>query len=88
MLQHNITEHRAWQHSDSRVCRLFVDAAGAPAWLTAVLFIDGQVIYTDAKPTQQILDQLAARNDKQITSLVGICSRTFVQLCVGLGACV
>jgi len=86
VLQHNITEHRAWQHSDSRVCRLFVDAASIPAWLAAVLFVDGQVIYTDAKPTQQILDQLAARNDKQITSLVGICSRTFVQLCVGPGA--
>ena len=63
-----------------------MDAASTPAWLAAVLSIDRQVIYTDAKPTQQILDQLAARNDKQITSLVGICSRTFVQLCVGPGA--
>jgi hypothetical protein len=55
-----------------RPCRLYVDAASTPARLAAVLFIDGQVLYTDVEPTQQIMEQLAARRDKQITSLVGV----------------
>ena len=69
VLLQNVTERRAWNGSDRRPCRLFVDAASTPARLAAVLFIDGQVFYSDAAPTQQLMEQLAARRDKQITSL-------------------
>ena len=88
VLRHNVTEHRAWLQSESKVCRMFVDAASIPAWLAAVLFIDGHVIYTDAKPTRQILGQLAARNDKQITSLVGSMLVHLCAMCDGLEGCV
>ena len=72
VLRQNVTERRAWLISELRPCRLYVDAASTPARLAAVLFIDGQVLYTDVEPTQQIMEQLAARRDKQITSLVGV----------------
>jgi hypothetical protein len=80
VLQTNVTEHRPWEMmSEERVCRLFVDAASTPPRCAAVLFIDGRVLYTDVAPSKQLLDQLAARNDKQITSLV--CPCCHVHLC-------
>lgn len=65
-----ITEERQWQLLDAPPCRLFVDAASSPARLAAVLFCDGWVYYSDGPPSQKVLDQLAKRDDKQITSLV------------------
>jgi len=71
VLQQNVTEERAWgEEVDGRVCRLFVDAASTPPKCAAVLCIDGRILYTDLEPSQQVLSQLAKRNDKQITSLV------------------
>jgi hypothetical protein len=71
VLRQNITEHRRWATAaEEGVCRLFVDAASTPPKCAAVLCIDGRVLYTDLEPSQQLLDQLAERKDKQITSLV------------------
>jgi hypothetical protein len=71
VLQQNVTEYRQWETAVvERVCRLFVDAASTPPKCAAVLCIDGHILYTDLEPSWQLLDKLAARNDKQITSLV------------------
>lgn len=79
VLETNVTEHRPWEMmSEERVCRLFVDAASTPPRCAAVLFIDGRVLYTDVAPNKQLLDQLAARNDKQITSLVCLCCHVYL----------
>ena len=55
------------------ICKLFVDAASTPACCAAVLCCDGILKYTSAKPCNRMLGQLAARRDKQITSLVRLC---------------
>ena len=55
---------------DRGICRLFVDAASTPAHCAAVLFMDGHTLYTNAAPCSHTVSQLAARRDKQITSLV------------------
>ena len=75
VLSQNIAEQRPWVESVVKnVCRLFVDAASTPPHCAAVLFIDGCTLYTDVAPSEQLLRQLAARNDKQITSLVRPCA--------------
>lgn len=70
VLVENVSEQRPWCATDSRVCRLFVDAASTPACCAAVLCIDGRFLYTDCEPSAQLITQLAVRRDKQITSLV------------------
>ena len=52
------------------ICRLFVDAASTPAHCAAVLFRDSRTAYTNAAPSVSTVNQLKARGDKQITSLV------------------
>ena len=58
------------QQRERGICKLFVDAASTPAHCAAVLCIDGRVIYTNAAPSRSMVEQLIARKDKQITSLV------------------
>lgn len=70
VLESDICESRPWAHVESKVCRLFVDAASTPPCCAAVLFIDGRSVYTALCPSQRFLRQLAARSDNQITSLV------------------
>ncbi len=75
VLGQEVAERRPWALSEKGVCRLFVDAASTPARCAAVLLIDGRILYTDVAPSVQLMRQLAARNDKQITSLVRLCAR-------------
>ena len=71
VLDLSVTEESPYMTGcEKGVCRLFVDAASTPAHCAAVLCIDGRIVYTNAAPSSIILDQLAMRNDKQITSLV------------------
>ena len=52
------------------MCHLFVDAASTPARVAAVLFVDGQIVYTDVAPDPRLLQCFLERGDKQITTLV------------------
>ena len=40
-----------------------------PPRVAAVLFIDGEILYTDCAPDAKILNQFKPRNDNQIASL-------------------
>ena len=42
----DVSETRGWDEPTSRVAHLFCDAAGEPAHLGAVLFIDGKCFWT------------------------------------------
>ena len=81
VLNLNICEEVQLEATRERgICRLFVDAASTPAHCAAVLFMDGQTLYTNAAPRPHTISQLAARRDKQITSLVcGIPITNFMQ---------
>lgn len=83
VLVQNVSEFRPWEKTESKACRLFVDAASTPPRCAAVLFIDGRICFTDVKPSAQLMSQLQARKDNQITSLVCPCTywRVLVHLC-------
>ena len=72
VLRLKVSEDRPWHRGCEKVCRLFVDAASTPAYCAVVAFIDGKRFYTAMAPPEHLLRQLAARRDKQITSLVRI----------------
>ena len=69
VLAQNISELRPWQRIKTPPCHVFVDAASSPAQCGAVAFIDGRVLFTSARPNDQIWQQFAARQDRQITGL-------------------
>ena len=78
-IENGISECRPWAFSEAPPARLFVDAASTPARLAGVLFCDGRVRYFDGAPSQSTMEQLANRDDGQITSLVcsaRLCART------------
>ncbi len=60
------------QQHEGSICKLFVDAASTPPQCAAALCVDGDVVYTNAAPSYNMISQLMARRDKQITSLVRI----------------
>ena len=67
----NICEsHPLNVNEDKKSHRLFVDAASTPAHCAAVLCHNDTMLYTNAEPEKGMLEQLIARRDKQITSLV------------------
>lgn len=70
VLSRGVSEARPWKQCEQPPCRLFVDAASTPARLAGVLFCDGRVHYFDGAPSDRVMEQLARRSDKQITSLV------------------
>lgn len=71
VIAHGVTETKPWTEGGRARAHIFVDAASTPARCAAVLFCDDEVWYTDGPPSTRLLDQLAARRDNQITSLVG-----------------
>lgn len=87
VILHGIAEARLWDAPTSPVASLFVDARGSPARIAAVLFINGQILYTDGKPSEAHMGHLVARADNQITALeimsIGLGLSTFVELLAG-----
>ena len=87
VLQRGLSERRAWKHENEPAVNLFCDASGYPAYLGAVLFIDGRCYYTDFAPTSELLAMFKSRNDNQIMGLellsisLGLC--TFERLIRG-----
>ena len=70
VLAEGVSELRQWYEAELRPCHLFVDAASTPARCAAVLFLDGEVLYTDGPPAQCLMSQFVSRGDKQIMTLV------------------
>ena len=69
VLSLNICEEHPWVESSSPLAHLYVDARSTPARCAAVLFIDGDVHYTDGEPSEEVMSRFRARGDRQITSL-------------------
>ena len=69
VLQMELTEERVWEMSNEPLLHLFVDARGVPPRCAAVLFFNGECLYTDGAPSQQVLDEFQQREDAQIMGL-------------------
>ena len=67
--RHDVAEERCWRAPESPVAHLFVDARGVPARCAAVLFIDGQCMFTDGQPSEAIMKCFKQRADNQIMTL-------------------
>jgi hypothetical protein len=82
VLEAGVTEMRSWTLPKDNICRLYVDAASTPACCAAVLFIDGQRLYTSWEPSVELMKQFKERRDKQIMTLVhAVVFRLLVKLC-------
>ena len=71
VIEEGVCEVRPWSEAARPPCHLYVDAASTPARCAAVLLRDGEIWYSDGAPSSGVTKQLTARQDKQITSLVG-----------------
>ena len=67
--RHEVVEERRWRVPESPLVHLFVDARGVPARCAAVLFIDGDCLYTDGMPSASIMQTFTQRADNQIMTL-------------------
>ena len=69
VLRLGIAQKRYWDVAQRPPVHLFCDAAGSPARLAAVLWLDGRVLYSDCPPPPSILAAFSARADRQIMGL-------------------
>jgi len=69
VLETDIVEERAWRTPELPPARLFVDARSTPPRCAAVLFINGQTLYTDGEPHASVMEWFQQRADGQITAL-------------------
>ena len=69
VLTMDIAELREWKETEAGVAHLFCDAAGQPAHLGAVLFIDDTCFWTHLPVPQDIQAFFKAREDNQIMGL-------------------
>lgn len=67
--RYEVVEERRWRVPESPLVHLFVDARGVPARCAAVLFIDGDCLYTDGMPSASIMQTFTQRADNQIMTL-------------------
>ena len=62
-----------------------VVAAGSPARIAAIAWVDGQVLYTDCEPPGSIVSRWAVREDQQIMGLellsIALALSTFQKYC-------
>ena len=70
ILQQQISELKEWAVAAPKLCIIFVDAASTPARLAAVVAANGELCYSDAPPSRELLERLTIRGDNQIMSLV------------------
>ena len=65
----DICEEHEWKAPDSALAHMLVDARGSPAHCAAVLFVNGQVHFTDGAPSEAVMARFRQRADNQIMSL-------------------
>jgi hypothetical protein len=68
-LKYEVVEERVWRAPECQLAHLFVDARGAPPRCAAVLFIDGECLYTDGQPSAGLMGSFERRADNQIMTL-------------------
>ena len=64
-----LVEQRSWFVPRRQPAHLFCDAAGEPAHLASVLWLDGKLLFTHRAPPCDIIQHLRSRSDKQIMGL-------------------
>ena len=83
VLELELCELRRWKTVELPVVHLFCDASGNPAHLGAVLFVDGDVLWTHMGVETQVLQTFRQRADNQIMGLelmaisLGLCTFEF-----------
>ena len=69
ILELDMVECRSLHLPNKAPVHLFCDAAGAPARVAAVLWVDGRVLYTDCAPPEAVVRHWKVREDQQIMGL-------------------
>ena len=69
ILRGGIAELRCWNAPDTSPVHLFCDAAGEPARIAAVVWVDGEVFFTDCPPPPEVTALWKVRADQQIMGL-------------------
>eukprot|EP00973_Karenia_brevis_P020572 2825026-Karenia_brevis.AAC.1 len=69
MLTLGIVEFREWDAPAGKPVHVFCDAAGSPARLGAVLFLDDNCQYTSMIPPDEAVALFKRRGDQQIMAL-------------------
>ena len=69
ILRDGISELRCWNVPDTDPVHLFCDAAGEPARVAAVVWVDGKVWYSDCPPPPEVTALWTVRKDQQIMGL-------------------
>ena len=69
VLELELCQEQFFEDSNTGVVELFCDARGFPARLAAVLFCDGEILYTDWEPPTELLQLFVYRDDNQIMGL-------------------
>jgi len=69
VLQYEVVEERCWWAPETPLAHMFVDARGVPPRCAAVLFIDGERLYTDGQPSAALMNTFEKRADNQIMTL-------------------
>ena len=83
VLELELCELRRWKEVELPAMHLFCDASGNPAHLGAVLFVDGDVIWTHMEPAPHVLPAFRHRKNNQIMGLellaisLGLCTFEF-----------
>ena len=69
VLELDLAELRPWQMPSEQPVHLFCDAAGSPAHLGAVVFVDGKCFWTHKAGPEELWEFFVARADQQINGL-------------------
>ena len=69
VLSLDLAEVRLWSAPNRQIAHLFCDAAGAKPALGAVLFVDGQCLWTSMETPESVIRKFRVRKDKQIMGL-------------------
>ena len=64
-----LSQEHLFTQDERGIIELFCDARGFPARLAAVIFIDGNIVYTDWAPPPHLLRIFESRKDSQIMGL-------------------
>ena len=92
VLQLEMLQRRPWVRPTSSTVHLFADARGTPPRLAAVVFVDGQIFYSDLEPAASVLQFFVSRRDSQIMGLellaIALGLSTFEELLAGRRICI
>lgn len=69
ILAEGVCENFSWYRPSGQVVHMFCDAAGDPQRVAAILWVDGDVLFSDCPPPLEITQLWQERRDQQIMGL-------------------